>query len=108
MVWQRQRRISWVPRSKRAEHDLVAAAGIPERSDNGRSFELGRMRFEPANRQVDVADRSGIARLRRLAEIDSGHQDALGRQRLVDAGVIRPIAVVPRAAVHVHDGRKWA
>ena len=86
----------------------MAAAGISERSDSGRSVELGRMRFKPANRQVDVTDRSGIARLRRLPEIDSGHQNALGRQCFVDAGVISPIAVVPRAAVHVHDGRKWA
>src|SRR5437773_1277620 len=108
MVWQRQRRISCMPRSKRTQHDLMPAAGIPECSYSGRSVELGRMQFKPANSEVHVADRSRIARLRWLAEIDSGHQDAPSRQRLIDTGIIRPIAVVPRAAVHVDDARKWA
>src|SRR5206468_3257773 len=48
MVWQRQRRITSVSRSKRTQHDLMAAAGIPERSYSGRSVELGRVRLEPA------------------------------------------------------------
>ena len=108
MVWQRQRRISSMPRSKRTQHDLMAAAGIPERSYSGRSVELGRMRLEPANSQVHITDRSGIARLRWLAEIDSSHQDAPSRQRLIDTGVIRPVAVVPCAAVRVDDARKWS
>ena len=33
------------------------------------------------NGEVYVSDRGGIARLWRPAEIDSGHHDALGRQR---------------------------
>jgi hypothetical protein len=41
-------------------------------------------------------------------EIDGGHYDAFDRQRSVDAGIIGSIAVVPRAAVHVDDGRKWS
>ena len=108
MVWQRQRRISCMPQSRRTQHDLMAAAGIPERSYSGRSVELGRVRLEPANSQVHITDRSGIARLRWLAEIDSSHQDAPSRQRLIDTGIIRPVAVVPCAAVHVDDARKWA
>src|SRR6266511_342727 len=108
MVGQRQRRISRVPRSKRTQHDLMTAAGIAERSYAGRSVELPRMRFEPANSEVDIADRSGITRLRRVMEIERGDQDTLGRQRSVDAGIIGPIAVVPRAAMHVDDGRKWS
>src|SRR4029453_5472032 len=35
-------------------------------------------------------------------------QDAVGRERAVDASIGDPIAVVPRAAVHVNDGRKWS
>ena len=35
MVRQRQRRITCVPRPKRTEHDLMAAAGIPEGSYSG-------------------------------------------------------------------------
>ena len=108
MIRQLQRRISCMPRSKRTQHDLMAAAGIPECSYSGRSVELGRMHFEPANSEVHITDRSGIARLRWLAEIDSSHQDAPSRQRLIDTGVIRPVAVVPCAAVHVDDARKWA
>src|ERR1700756_3751211 len=66
------------------------------------------MRFEPANSQVDIANRRRIARFRRLPKIDSGHQDALGRQRLVDTAIIGPVAVVPRAAMHVNNSGKWS
>src|SRR4030095_3552520 len=66
MIRQRQRGVSRVSRPQRAEHDLMAAAGIAERADNGGSVEVGRMRLEPANAQIDVADRSRIARLGRL------------------------------------------
>src|SRR5439155_9901603 len=83
MIRQLQRRICRVPRSKRTQHDLMAAAGIPECSYSSRSVELDRMHFEPANSEVHVADRSRIARFRRLEKIDSGHQDAPGRQRLI-------------------------
>ena len=95
-------------RPKRAEYDLMPAAGIAERSYNVRSVELGRMQFEPANSEIDVADRSGIARLRRLPKIDSGHEDTIGRQRFIDAGITIPVAVVPRATMHVDDGREWS
>jgi hypothetical protein len=64
------------------------------------------MRLEPANAQIYVTDRSRIARLGRLAEIECSDHDAFGRQRSVDAFIIGPIAVVPRAAMHVDDGRK--
>src|SRR6266496_986630 len=57
MVGQRQRRISGVSRSKRTQHDLMAAAGIAERSHSGRSVEVGRVRLEPANPHIHVADR---------------------------------------------------
>src|SRR5215510_694870 len=97
-----------MPRTKRAQDNLVTATGIAERSDSGCPVELGRMRFEPANPKVDVTDRSGIARLRRLPEIERGYQNAVGGQRLVDASVVSPITVVPRAAVHVDDGRMWS
>src|SRR5512135_1110724 len=96
-----------MPRPQRAQHHLMAAAGVAERTDRNRSVELFRMRLEPANRQVHVADRSGIARLGRLAEIDGSDENALARQRSVYARVIRPIAVVPRPAVHIDDGREW-
>src|SRR5262249_23487164 len=71
------------------------------------SVELGRVQFKPSHGQIDVANRRGIARLRRLAKIDGGHKDALGGQRLVDATIVSPIAVVPCASVHINDGRKW-
>jgi hypothetical protein len=66
------------------------------------------MRFEPANRHVHVADRRRIACFGRLSKIDRSHQYAPGCQRLVDTGIIGPVAVVPRAAVHVNDGGKWS
>src|SRR5918995_782432 len=95
-----------MPPPKRTEHDLMAAAGIAEGSYSARSVELGRMRLKPANSEVDVADRSRITLLRRLPEIESSDDNPLGRQRSVDADIISPIAVVPRAAVHVDDRRK--
>ena len=64
------------------------------------------MRLKPANSEVDVADRSRINRLRRLPEIESGDDNAFGRQRSVDADIVSPIAVVPCAAVHINDSRK--
>ena len=49
MLGQRQRRIRRVPRPQRTEHNLMAAAGIAERSNTSRSVELSRVRLEPAN-----------------------------------------------------------
>src|SRR5258706_3282965 len=106
MVRQKQRRIRRVARPQCAEHHLMAAAGIAERSDCPRAVKLGGVRLEPANCQIYIADRSGISRLRRLAEIDRRHNDAFGRQRAIDANIVSPITVVPRAAMHIDDAGK--
>ena len=97
-----------MPRSKRAQHDLVAAARIAERSHGFRPVELSRVRFEPANRQIHVADGSGVARLRRLAEFDGGNDNTVGREHLINAGVIGAIPVVPRAAMNIDNHWKRA
>src|SRR4030095_15861044 len=85
----------------------MAAAGIAECSNGGRAIEFGRVRFEPAGPKVHVADRSGIARFRRLAEIERSDENPPGGQRPIDPLVVQPVAVVPRAAVDIDDAREW-
>src|SRR5262245_13687106 len=96
-----------MPRPKPAQYDLMAAAGIAECAHRPRSVELRRVGLEPTRSKINVADRSRIARLRRLAEIQRGDENPSGRQRTVDASIVQPIAVVPRAAVHIDDAREW-
>src|SRR5262245_51837008 len=108
MIWQRQRRITYVPGSERIEHDQMAAAGIAERAYSARSVELGRVYLEPTNREVHVTDRGRVPGLRRLAEIDSRHQNTPRRQRPVDTSIAGAVAVVPRSTVHADDGWKWS
>src|SRR4029434_6363598 len=85
----------------------MAAAGIAECSNGGRAIEFGRVRFEPAGPEAHVADRSRIPIFPRLAKIERGNDNPLGGQRAIDALVVQPVAVVPRAAVDIDDAREW-
>ena len=103
---QRQRRVPRVPRPQSAEQHQVPAAGNAQRAHSGRAAELRGVHLEPANGEVHVAHRRGIASLGWLAEIDRDRQDALRGQRLIHLRVVQSVAVVPGTAVHVDDGRK--
>src|SRR5262249_27971975 len=101
-----QRRVSGVTGSKCAQYDLVAAAGVAKGSDPSRAVEFCCMCLQPARCEIHVTNRSRISGFGRLPKLHRAHHNTSTRELSVDTSIIHPVAVMPRAAVHVDDGRK--
>src|SRR6266481_4984536 len=73
----------------------------------GPDLEVARMRLDPADRVIDVDERGRVS-IGGVAEIQRGDDEAVLRQRFIEALSARQIAAGPGAAVKVDDGRKRA
>src|SRR6185503_15466456 len=102
----RQNRVTRIGRPHRGQQDLVPAARRAERADPfGAAAERTRIRFQPADAEVDVLDRAGMRRHRRHAEVDRGDEDATFSERLRHEVVVRAVLAGPGAAVYLQ--RRW-
>ena len=100
-------RVARIVRPQDVEQELMTAArGAHSADERFVAAEFSGMRFEPANAEVDLGDRVGIARLRRHPKIQGRDDDAFRSEVLVDRRVLGPVIGCPNAAVHVDDGRK--
>src|SRR5262245_21821793 len=86
---------------------LVAAARVAHGANHvGAPAELGCARLDPANAVVDVLERRGIGRRRRLPPVERGHDHAALGQRLVDHLVAVTVRATPGAAVELDHDRE--
>src|SRR5438093_10331127 len=86
---------------------MSAARLTPDSDLVGPDLEVARMRLDPADRIIDVDQRGRIA-IGRVAEIQRGDDEAVLRQRFIEALGARQIATGPSAAVQVYDRRERA
>ena len=104
---QRDGRVARIARPHRDQHGLVRSAGVAHEPHAVRATaQRAGARLEPAHRVVDVGQRGGIARHRRHAEVERGHDHAALRERLVDEVVVEPVAAAPGPTVQVDDERE--
>jgi hypothetical protein len=104
---QRHRRVARIVRLQRVQHDEVAAARRAHAADHvGPCAKPARLGFEPAHAVIYVGHRARIGRIRRIAEIERGDDDAAPRDRHVDRVVIGAVAFAPCAAMRLDHRRK--